>query len=159
MSEHWSSSHCMSIFIDLLWLDLRLFQFNYVTIAIAINYSKRRCTPNPNQNPNLLQRLNTFASSSTTTSYFEVTYRWNCLYKRGRTNWLSMPEKSAKTTAEPARNTKWDKTRTILSFWLLGLCTNYIYNIMLSAAHDVISKVEHQVQSQIKKSFRQSLQA
>lgn len=33
-------------------------------------------------------------------------------------------------------------TRIVVAFWLLGLCNNYIYVIMLSAAHDIIHKVE-----------------
>jgi len=42
----------------------------------------------------------------------------------------------------PPQETSWTKTRVIIAFWLLGMCNNYVYVIMLSAAHDVISKVE-----------------
>lgn len=32
--------------------------------------------------------------------------------------------------------------RIVVAFWILGMCNNYIYVIMLSAAHDIITKVE-----------------
>lgn len=32
--------------------------------------------------------------------------------------------------------------RIVIAFWILGMCNNYIYVIMLSAAHDIITKVE-----------------
>ncbi|XP_039620912.1 battenin-like isoform X4 [Polypterus senegalus] len=41
---------------------------------------------------------------------------------------------------EPSeRVTKW---RNLTGFWILGLCNNFAYVIMLSAAHDILSKQE-----------------
>jgi battenin len=34
------------------------------------------------------------------------------------------------------------KGRTLIAFWLLGLCNNYGYVVMLSAAHDIIAQLE-----------------
>lgn len=31
--------------------------------------------------------------------------------------------------------------RDLTAFWLLGLCNNYGYVVMLSAAHDIISRI------------------
>lgn len=33
-----------------------------------------------------------------------------------------------------------EKTRNLVAYWLLGLCNNYAYVIMLSAAHDILSE-------------------
>ncbi|KAJ8887675.1 hypothetical protein PR048_013893 [Dryococelus australis] len=38
-------------------------------------------------------------------------------------------------SAEPLRR-QW---RDLLAYWLLGLCNNYGYVVMLSAAHDILS--------------------
>ena len=32
-----------------------------------------------------------------------------------------------------------EKVRNLIAFWLLGLCNNYAYVVMLSAAHDILS--------------------
>ena len=32
-----------------------------------------------------------------------------------------------------------EKPRNLIAYWLLGLCNNYAYVIMLSAAHDILS--------------------
>lgn len=34
------------------------------------------------------------------------------------------------------------KWRNILSFWILGLCNNYGYVVMLSAAYDIIKRFD-----------------
>lgn len=34
-------------------------------------------------------------------------------------------------------NIKW---RNLISFWVLGMCNNYGYVVMLSAAHDIIER-------------------
>lgn len=39
---------------------------------------------------------------------------------------------------EAVRTTK-EKPRNLIAYWLLGLCNNYAYIIMLSAAHDILS--------------------
>lgn len=33
-----------------------------------------------------------------------------------------------------------EKPRNLVAYWLLGLCNNYAYVIMLSAAHDILSE-------------------
>jgi len=33
-----------------------------------------------------------------------------------------------------------EKPRNLIAYWLLGLCNNYAYVIMLSAAHDILSE-------------------
>ena len=35
-----------------------------------------------------------------------------------------------------------DKKRNLVGFWLLGLCNNFAYVIMLSAAHDILKEQE-----------------
>ncbi|KAK3103607.1 hypothetical protein FSP39_020493 [Pinctada imbricata] len=37
---------------------------------------------------------------------------------------------------------KWERRRNLVGFWLLGLCNNYAYVIMLSAAHDILKEQE-----------------
>lgn len=54
----------------------------------------------------------------------------------------------SKTEEMPIENSfkkNWNLIRVVTAFWILGLCNNYIYVIMLSAAHDIINKVESQV--------------
>lgn len=41
--------------------------------------------------------------------------------------------------ATPQRPQMTEKTRNLIGYWLLGLCNNYAYVIMLSAAHDILS--------------------
>ncbi|EEB15167.1 cln3/battenin, putative [Pediculus humanus corporis] len=61
-----------------------------------------------------------------------------------------MDEKTSENSTESDSSTKNSSSasnkvkslRTILAFWILGLCNNYIYVIMLSAAHDIIHRVE-----------------
>lgn len=41
------------------------------------------------------------------------------------------------------KKTRW---RNLIAFWILGLCNNYGYVVMLSAAHDILaSKFGHKV--------------
>ena len=40
---------------------------------------------------------------------------------------------SSRSSSQPGRS--W---RNLAGFWLLGLCNNYAYVIMLSAAHDIL---------------------
>lgn len=63
---------------------------------------------------------------------------------------LPVPSTAALVADEPS---PWAKHRVILAFWLLGMCNNYVYVIMLSAAHDVISKVEEEVRMKQGNSF------
>lgn len=37
------------------------------------------------------------------------------------------------------------KIRTLVAYWLLGLCNNYGYVVMLSAAKDIIAKQNGEV--------------
>lgn len=37
-------------------------------------------------------------------------------------------------------NTNHYKWRNLISFWILGLCNNYGYVVMLTAAHDIIKR-------------------
>ena len=32
-----------------------------------------------------------------------------------------------------------ERTRNLIAYWFLGLCNNYAFVIMLSAAHDILS--------------------
>lgn len=45
-------------------------------------------------------------------------------------------ETDALRTYNPNQN-KW---RNLISFWILGLCNNYGYVVMLTAAHDIIGR-------------------
>ena len=46
-----------------------------------------------------------------------------------------------------AHNLRRDKSlwRDLTSYWILGLCNNYGYVVMLSAAHDIIGQFHHDV--------------
>lgn len=35
---------------------------------------------------------------------------------------------------------KMNKWRNMVAFWILGLCNNYGYVVMLSAAHDILAR-------------------
>lgn len=37
--------------------------------------------------------------------------------------------------------------RDLTAYWILGLCNNYGYNVMLSAAHDIIEKFNEKVRN------------
>ncbi|VDK46294.1 unnamed protein product [Anisakis simplex] len=37
----------------------------------------------------------------------------------------------------------WPTLKTLIGFWIFGLCNNYAYVIMLSAAEDILNKQEH----------------
>uniref|UniRef100_A0A915C519 Battenin n=2 Tax=Parascaris univalens TaxID=6257 RepID=A0A915C519_PARUN len=40
-------------------------------------------------------------------------------------------------------NRRWLNVRVLTAFWIIGLCNNYAYVIMLSAAEDILSQQEH----------------
>lgn len=58
----------------------------------------------------------------------------------------------ADTASTPAKDKGlW---RDLVAYWLLGLCNNYGYVVMLTAAHDIISGFENEVWSiEIEKYF------
>ncbi|KAK0424477.1 hypothetical protein QR680_008685 [Steinernema hermaphroditum] len=45
----------------------------------------------------------------------------------------------------------WTTIRNLTAFWLFGLCNNYAYVIMLSAAEDIMDKQEHKVSNETDK--------
>ncbi|KAK6626469.1 hypothetical protein RUM44_008942 [Polyplax serrata] len=51
-------------------------------------------------------------------------------------------ENEEKETIQGSSSKSFHLARIVTAFWLLGLCNNYIYVIMLSAAHDIIHRVE-----------------
>ncbi|XP_015608291.1 battenin isoform X3 [Cephus cinctus] len=54
----------------------------------------------------------------------------------GITQAITSPKKDELSVEEQvARKTRW---RNLLAFWMLGLCNNYGYVVMLSAAHDIL---------------------
>jgi battenin len=54
-------------------------------------------------------------------------------------------ERNDEEVVEEPRDNRSAKTRDLISFWILGLCNNYGYVVMLTAANDIIStdKVSH----------------
>lgn len=54
-------------------------------------------------------------------------------------------ENEEKETIQGSSSKSFHLARIVTAFWLLGLCNNYIYVIMLSAAHDIIHRVESRV--------------
>lgn len=44
------------------------------------------------------------------------------------------------TEEAPETNKKYIKLRTLVAYWILGLCNNYGYVVMLSAAKDIIAQ-------------------
>lgn len=57
----------------------------------------------------------------------------------GRTN-------AAATTANSQRDSDPQRWRDLTAYWILGMCNNYGYVVMLSAAHDIIERFgSHQV--------------
>nr|XP_046270500.1 battenin [Scatophagus argus] len=54
-------------------------------------------------------------------------------------------EQAASVNADPVRsdsNGNWTQRRNWIGFWFLGLCNNFAYVVMLSAAHDILKKQE-----------------
>lgn len=58
------------------------------------------------------------------------------IHDRQQTNQNSQSNASESTESFPDVH-KW---RNILSFWILGLCNNYGFVVMLSAAYDIIKR-------------------
>ncbi|VDK77229.1 unnamed protein product [Onchocerca ochengi] len=59
--------------------------------------------------------------------------------------------KDAKSIApRSSARQKWETTRILASFWIFGLCNNYAYVIMLSAAEDILEQ-EHQNTTTVEK--------
>lgn len=56
----------------------------------------------------------------------------------GQRNRVNMPYND--TDASRTHNTNQNKWRNLISFWILGLCNNYGYVVMLTAAHDIIER-------------------
>lgn len=55
-------------------------------------------------------------------------------------------EQTASVNADPVHrsdsNERWKQCRNWTGFWFLGLCNNFAYVVMLSAAHDILKKQE-----------------
>lgn len=51
-------------------------------------------------------------------------------------------ESEMKTGAKPEKSKSNDpgRWRDLTAYWILGLCNNYGYVVMLSAAHDIIGR-------------------
>lgn len=47
---------------------------------------------------------------------------------------------SEKVDVESNEVQKVNKIRNLVAFWILGLCNNYGYVVMLSAAHDILKE-------------------
>lgn len=41
---------------------------------------------------------------------------------------------------QPEQQNKWAKIRPLVAYWILGLCNNYGYVVMLTAAADIIGE-------------------
>lgn len=41
---------------------------------------------------------------------------------------------------QPEQHNKWTKIRPLVAYWILGLCNNYGYVVMLTAAADIIGE-------------------
>lgn len=61
-----------------------------------------------------------------------------CEKDGSKDNGEELPTPSA--SASTIRNEKSGLWRDLTAFWLLGLCNNYGYVVMLSAAHDIIAR-------------------
>ena len=46
-----------------------------------------------------------------------------------------------------------EKLRNLFAYWIFGLCNNYGYVVMLSAANDILHKQEDQTEEQVNKSL------
>lgn len=49
--------------------------------------------------------------------------------------------KQKKMTTAPKKDTDKGLWRDLVAFWILGLCNNFGYVVMLTAAHDIISEL------------------
>ncbi|XP_022235656.1 battenin-like isoform X2 [Limulus polyphemus] len=59
------------------------------------------------------------------------------------TNWVEEEEYQHVQNGVTIMPSQWTNCRNLSGFWLLGLCNNYAYVIMLSAAFDILSKDYH----------------
>ena len=50
---------------------------------------------------------------------------------------------SSDITEDNMPRTRAEKWRNVTAFWILGLCNNFPYVVMLSAAFDILSQLEH----------------
>ncbi|XP_066283346.1 battenin-like [Branchiostoma lanceolatum] len=61
-------------------------------------------------------------------------------------------DQNQETDSAPQENAKTFAWRNILAFWFLGLCNNFGYVVMLSAAHDILKQESHQGNSTVPRS-------
>ncbi len=61
------------------------------------------------------------------------------------THHIGSPSTYTVQATSPSNHKKWTHYRNILAFWILGLCNNFPYVVMLSAANDIIKKLEGDV--------------
>ncbi|XP_025095560.1 battenin-like isoform X3 [Pomacea canaliculata] len=55
----------------------------------------------------------------------------------------SEKEKNEHSETALGRRKKWNHRRNLIAFWFLGLCNNFAYVVMLSAAHDILKEEEN----------------
>eukprot|EP00058_Branchiostoma_floridae_P000193 XP_002585681.1 hypothetical protein BRAFLDRAFT_116756 [Branchiostoma floridae] len=61
-------------------------------------------------------------------------------------------DQTQETDTAPQESVKTFAWRNIVAFWFLGLCNNFGYVVMLSAAHDILKQEEHQGNSTVAQS-------
>lgn len=52
---------------------------------------------------------------------------------------------------QPKQHNKWTKIRPLVAYWILGLCNNYGYVVMLTAAADIIGESSQSSVSSVRK--------
>lgn len=55
--------------------------------------------------------------------------------------WTKLPQKIGGKVGDEVKFKDAGRWRDLTAYWILGLCNNYGYVVMLSAAHDIISRI------------------
>jgi len=82
-------------------------------------------------------------SAATTKNIFivDTAYFIAILLADGVIQMSTVPKKSNSNELTPLQSHRKNKNyRSLVAYWILGLCNNFGYVVMLSAAHDILSE-------------------
>lgn len=66
-----------------------------------------------------------------------LTQAVSAIQNRHQTNGTIPTQSASNANNDPVDRSKW---RNIIGFWMLGMCNNYGYVVMLTAAYDIIQQ-------------------
>jgi hypothetical protein len=81
------------------------------------------------------------SAATTNTTVIVISYVIAILLSAGEIQLSAVPKMPNSSELTPLQPQREDRNyRNLVAYWILGLCNNFGYVVMLSAAHDILSE-------------------